>query len=398
MNVPADAMVGSTTDAVAAGYIAGPWQEQTMQRRARVVGLEKRTGAVGNRDQNVPGATEATMARQGRRWLVGAAAGLCAALLATACAPQEATSSRSKADVDPEVTAALKKEGLVRFHDGQYMENSLQAYLMKEIVTELGGEAETVQSGPAEAAAAMCKADDLVSMDWWRWQFEDGWQKYVVKQKCIVDAGTTDYKGEEGWYVPTYVIKGDAKRGIKPACPELPDWKALNKCVDVFKTSRTTPKGQYLTGAESWAPAYGDQDRIDNLKLDYKMAFAGSEAALFAELSKAYERGEPWLGLMWRPNYLTQKYDLTRVEFPPYSDKCWKTTHACQWPETVIYRTASAGLESKHPTVWKLLQNYELDDKQLSSMQSLVVNDGMSIEDAAKNWVKENREVWTAWI
>ncbi|MFF9778765.1 glycine betaine ABC transporter substrate-binding protein [Streptomyces sp. NPDC013978] len=320
-------------------------------------------------------------------------------MLATACAPQEATSSGSEADIDPKVTAALKKEGAVEFVDNLYMENSLQAHLMAQIINEIGGEAEAVEAaGGAETAAAMAKADNMVSMDWWRWQFEDGWQKYVVKEKSIVPVGTSDYKGEEGWYVPTYVIKGDAKRGIKPACPDLPDWKALDKCVDVFKTPRTTPKGQYMTGAESWAPAYGDQDRIDNLKLDYKMVFAGSEAALFAELSKAYERGEPWLGLMWRPNYLTHKYDLTRVEFPPHSAKCWATTYACQWPETVIYRVASAGLESKHPTVWKILKNYSLNDEQLSSMQKLVVDDGMSIKDAAKTWMKQNREVWTAWI
>lgn len=372
-----------------------------MERRNRVVGLKKLGATAGRGYAEAPGKDNVTAVRQarhGRRWSVGAAVGVCAVMLATACAPQEATSSGSDADIDPKVTAALEKEGLITFVDSGYMENSLQAYLMAEIVNAIGGKAETKEiTGPA-VAPAIAKADNMVSMDWWRWQNEPAWQKYVVKEKSHVAIGTTDYHGEEGWYVPTYVIKGDPKRGIKPMCPELPDWKALNKCVDVFKTPKTTPKGQYMSGAESWAPAYGDPDRIKNLKLNYKMTFAGSEAALFAELSKAYERGEPWLGLMWRPNYLTHKYDLTRVEFPPYSDKCWATTHACQWPETVIYRIASSEVPSEHPTAAKILEKYDLDDKQLSSLQALVVEDGMSLEDAAETWVKDNREVWTAWI
>jgi len=330
--------------------------------------------------------------RKARRTATAAAAA-CLALLATACAQTGAGAGVTAAGIDPAISEAIKKEEPVRFHDGQYMENSLQAYLMREVVTALGGKAEVVSSGPAEGAAAMCKADDMVSMDWWRWQFEDGWQQYVVREKCIVEIGTTDYKGEEGWYVPTYVIKGDPARGIAPACPGLPDWRALNQCTDVFATAKTAPKGQYMTGAESWAPAYGDQPRIDNLGLNYEMVFAGSEAALFAELTRAYEQGKPWLGLMWRPNYLTHKYDLTRVEFPPHTKECWGVTYACQWPETIIYQMASAKLPEKHPTVWKILQNYTLDGEQLKGLQALVVEDGLSIEEAAKKWVKDNPQV-----
>jgi glycine betaine/proline transport system substrate-binding protein len=333
-----------------------------------------------------------------KRRLVAAAVFACV-MLATACAPQEATSSGGSEGIPAEVTSALQKEGEAVFIDGGYMENSLQAYLMTEIVTAAGGKAKVIQANTfAVALPEMSKADNMAEMDFWRWQAPDLWDKYVEQEKTVISPGTSDYKGEEGWYVPTYVIKGDPARGIEPMCPGLPDWKALNECVDVFKTSQTGDKGQYMTGAESWAPFYGDQDRIDNLKLNYKMVFAGSEAALFAELTKAYDRGQPWLGLMWRPNFMTQKYDLTRVEFPPYTDECWETTHACQWPETIIYQLASAELETARPTVWRILQNYDLPDERLAQLQSYVIEDGMSIPDAAKKWVDENPDVWKEWL
>jgi glycine betaine/proline transport system substrate-binding protein len=311
---------------------------------------------------------------------------------------QEASAGRAADDIDPAITEAIKKEGPVRFNDDGVVESALQAHLLAETVMAIGGEAEVTTVLPAEGMAAMCKADNQVNMYLWKWQNLDPWNEYVDNQKCIVEAGTSDYAGEEGWYVPTYVIKGDPERGIEPMCPELPDWNALNKCVDVFKTAKTAPKGQYMEGAESWAPYYGDQARIDNLGLNYEMVFAGSEAALFAEFTKAYEQGKPWLGLMWRPNYMTHKFDLTRVEFPPYSDKCWGTTYACQWPETVIYHITSDDLQEKHATVWNIIQNYDLNGDQLQEMQSMVINDGMDTQEAAKTWMEENPEVWKAWL
>jgi glycine betaine/proline transport system substrate-binding protein len=101
---------------------------------------------------------------------------------------------------------------------------------------------------------------------------------------------------------------------------------------------------------------------------------------------------------MWRPNYVMYKYDMTRVEFPPNTDECWGKTYACQWPDTVVYKLASAGVIDKHPTVWKLLQNYDLNDEQLHWLQTRVIEDGMTPEEAGKAWVEENPEVWKRWL
>jgi glycine betaine/proline transport system substrate-binding protein len=127
------------------------------------------------------------------------------------------------------------------------------------------------------------------------------------------------------------------------------------------------------------------------------MVFAGSEAALYADLTRAYEQGKPWLGLMWRPNYMTQKYDLTRVEFPEHTKECWGTTYACQWPETVIYQWASSVIEKDHPTLWRILQNYDLNNDQLQELQAKVIDGGLSPQDAVKDWMQDNRDVWTSW-
>jgi glycine betaine/proline transport system substrate-binding protein len=335
-----------------------------------------------------------------RGWRARASVAVAACISMTVLAACAQTESNKPADgVDADVTAALQKEGKVVFmsSEGQ-MENGLQANLLAGVIKKLGGEADLeLITDYTVMATAMSKADNMAVLDFWRWQAPDIWKKFVEEDKSIVELGTTDYKGEEGWYVPTYVIEGDEERGIEPMCPGLPNWEALNDCADVFATAKTGSKGQYMEGAESWAPFYGDQDRIDNLKLNYEMVYAGSEPALFAELKSAYQKGDPWLGLMWRPNYMTQIMDLTRVEFPTYSDECWATTHACQWPETTIYQLASAGFPEKYPTAWKILQNYEMPDETLRELMSYIAEDGMSFADAAQKWIDENEETWRAW-
>ncbi len=331
-----------------------------------------------------------------KQWLSAGVAAFCAVGLLAGCTPQEATGSATE-EVDPVIAEALQEEGKVQFSTGGDLEQDIQANLMTETVNALGGEAEVLQSAITETWAAMGKGEPVVAMVFWRWQTPELWDKYVEQEKTVVEVGTTDYPGEEGWYVPTYVIEGDEERGIEPACPGLPDWEALNECKDVFATAKTGDKGQYMSGAESWAFAYGDQPRIDNLGLDYEMVFAGSEAALYADLTSNYEQGKPWLGLMWRPNYMTQKYDLTRVEFPEYTDECWGDTYACQWPETIIYQAASKTIKDDHPTTWNIIKNYDLNNGQLQEMQLMVIDDGLSPKEAVEAWMDDNRDVWAGW-
>ncbi|MFC5337057.1 glycine betaine ABC transporter substrate-binding protein [Leucobacter denitrificans] len=330
------------------------------------------------------------------RFITAVALGLGAAALLSACAPQSVTATAE--GVPAEISEALAAEGKVTFTDNLYMESSIQAYLMAAVINEAGGEADVLQGRHPETMAAMSNGDAIVSLDIWRWQYPDLWEQYVEQEGVVVEVGTSEYTGEEGWYVPSYVVEGDTERGIEPMCPGLPDWEALNECVDVFKSAKTGDKGQYTTGAEAWADAYGDTDRIANLDLNYEMVFAGSEAALFADLTRAYEQGKPWLGLMWRPNYMTHKYDLTRVDFPEYSDECWGNTYACQWPETTIYKIASTAVQEDHPTLFGIVENYGITNEQLHEMQSLVTDDGMSPEDAAESWMDENTDIWQAWL
>ncbi|WP_373461661.1 glycine betaine ABC transporter substrate-binding protein [Arthrobacter sp. V1I9] len=54
-------------------------------------------------------------------------------------------------------------------------------------------------------------------------------------------------------------------------------------------------------------------------------------------------------------------------------------------------------IEKDHPALWRILQNYDLNNDQLQELQAKVIDGGLSPQDAVKDWMQDNRDVWTSW-
>ena len=59
--------------------------------------------------------------------------------------------------------------------------------------------------------------------------------------------------------------------------PDITDWENLNKYADLFKTSESGGKGQFLDGDPRSSPTTRRSSRTSTS--NYKVVFAGSEAA-----------------------------------------------------------------------------------------------------------------------
>jgi glycine betaine/proline transport system substrate-binding protein len=342
-----------------------------------------------------------------RRTAQGAVAAAAALVVATACGTGSGSSSANEANLGewepPEaVTEALQAEGPITTIDHNISSSSAQAQLYAAVVEAFGGEVEVEYLADYGATfATLSKAENMSVLEMWAGAYADLFKQYVEDEGTVDDFELNDIDKDaaEGWYVPTYVIEGDPDRGIEPMCPGLPDWEALNDCVDVFKSPETGDKGRYVSGAKSWGPAYGDPQRIENLGLDYEVTYAGSEAALQAEWVRAVEQGEPLLALMWSPHFLTSKYDLTKVEFPPYYEGCWGEggKFDCDWGPLDVKKLTSAGYRENYPAAAQILDNYNLTADQLGEMMVEMVDEGKKAEEVVAEWMEENPSVWQAW-
>lgn len=297
-----------------------------------------------------------------------------------------------------DVADALKDEGAVEILDPACCEGSIYAEVLDQVLQRAGGKSSVTQiANITEHFPVLAGQNNGISPSIWDFAMPEQFAKYVDEEGTVREL-QSDIHAEEGWYVPTYVIEGDPERGIEPMCPSLPNWEALNECVDLFKTDETGDKGAFLTAGLEWAKYYGDEDRIKNLGLNYEIVFTGSDAALSAAIKRKYDRGEPFVALAWSPHYVTLKYDLTRVEFPEYTDECWGDTYACNWPDITLYKVMSAEFPEKYPTANAIFEAADLDENDIREMMIAVEEEGLSYEEAAQAWMEENTDRWQSWV
>ncbi|MGE5227987.1 MAG: ABC transporter substrate-binding protein [Planctomycetaceae bacterium] len=218
------------------------------------------------------------------------------------------------------------------------------------------------------------------------------YQKYIASNNGVVDGGKLGVIGQIGWWVPTYMVQ---------AHPELATWEGLKQDWSMFKTAESGGAGQILDGDPSYVTF--DQAIADNLGLNLKVVYAGSEAAELAALDAAYQKQGPILMYFWTPHWAQQKYDLTMIKLPDVTQACTDAAandaskYACGYPQDDLYKAFSDQLQTKAPAAYAFLSamSYTNDDQNSIALD---INDGMSPLDAAQKWIDANPTVWQPWV
>ena len=60
-------------------------------------------------------------------------------------------------------------------------------------------------------------------------------------------------------------------------------------------------------------------------------------------------------------------------------------------------KAVNADFPKTHPKAAKMFKKLSFSTGQIGAMASLVDLDGMTHEDAAKKWLKDNKKVWKKW-
>lgn len=238
----------------------------------------------------------------------------------------------------------------------------------------------------------------------------EGWYQ---NQKESVDAGISageiemlayinNDNWQSGFVVPTYVIKGDAARGIEPMAPNLksvfdlvePEYKQL------FANPESPGKGLILNGPPGWeceivvplqVEAYGLSDHYDTIN-------AGSSEGLFASLKSSYDKGNPWLGYLWGPTWIAGALDLTLLEEPPYDEAVWNENYACAWPSVDLFIAAHSGFSDKYPEVAAMFSKWRMDTATLDFVLAYMFDNNVEPYETAVWFLKEHEDKWISWV
>jgi glycine betaine/proline transport system substrate-binding protein len=221
------------------------------------------------------------------------------------------------------------------------------------------------------------------------WGHDELKKTYIDQQKVAVDAGLTGNKGIIGWYVPPW---------LAAKYPDITDWHNLNRYADMFKTSESGGKGQFLDGDPSYVT--NDEALVGNLGLNFKVVYSGSETALIQAFRTAEQQKKPLLGYFYEPQWFMTEVKLVHVNLPPYTAGCDadKQKVACDYQPYDLNKIVSKKFADSGSPAFALVKNFKwTNDDQNQVARDIAVNK-LSHDAAAKKWVDEHSATWQPWL
>ncbi|GAA2623642.1 ABC transporter substrate-binding protein [Streptomyces vastus] len=322
------------------------------------------------------------MAPRTRNWRSGAAGMAVLGLTLTACGGAKVGEESSGAD------AGSGKCGTFNLAVSPWVGYEANAAVVKNVAEkELGCKVVTkdLKAEISWQGFETGEVDAIVE----NWGHDDLKKKYIDQQKIAVNLGSTGNKGIIGWYIPPWIAKKH---------PDITNWKNLNKYAANFKTSESGGKGQLLDGDPSYQT--NDEALAKNLKLDFKVVYAGSETALIQAFREA-EKNKKWvIGYFYEPQWFLSEVPLVKIDLPKYTEGCDadKAKVACDYPVFDLDKIVSTKFAKSGSPAYDLVKNFKWTNDDQNTVAKYIALDKMTPEAAAKKWIEANPDKVKAWL
>lgn len=326
-----------------------------------------------------------------RHLLAACTLGAFTALAATSASAQSSCKSTSE---------PIKFAGIT-WESGQFYTELIRTIAEKG----LGCKTELVTGSTAATETALVSGDLQVWVE--QWNRTDIIKKGQEMGKIKLVGDLLAGGAYEGFFVPEFVVKGDAKRGIKAVAPDLKSVADLPKYKQLFADDEDPSKGRLLSCPVGW-----DCEKINTQKLkayklegDYTNFRAGTGAALDAGIASAMERGKPILFYYWSPASLMGKYKFFQLQEPAYNEKCWDTVRKpdvkdpcpSATPNTKLSIGVSTTLLSEHPDLIALMEKVQLNADQVNSAILKMSEKKLAADVVAREFLSTDNG-WSKWV
>ncbi|HHV15793.1 MAG TPA: ABC transporter substrate-binding protein [Gelria sp.] len=238
-----------------------------------------------------------------------------------------------------------------------------------------------------------------IYMEVWADNYRDAWEE-VLADGSVIQLGTNFPDAPQGWYVPTYMIKGDPERGIEPITPNLKSVSDLPEYWELFADPEVPTKGRFHNGPTGWKITDYNESKIKTYGLDnsFNVFGTGSETALTASMVSAYERGKPWLGYYWEPTWVMGTLDMTLLEEPEFEEATWEKNRGCAFPSAEVLIGVNSELEETAPEIVEFLKKYSTSLEHNNDFLAYMNETSGKADEAAIYFLKKYPDVWKSWI
>ncbi len=248
----------------------------------------------------------------------------------------------------------------------QWASAEAQTHISKILLEEMGYDVTIRAVSAAVMWTGLANADvDLSVCAWLPYTHESYWEEY---SEDVVDLGPVYEGARIGLVVPTYVSVDSIE--------ELAEHK---KEFEGRIVGIEPGAGIMIHTREDAMPIYGLEDW--NL-------VSSSDPAMMSELERAVQRGN-WIVITgWTPHWMWFAYDLKFLEDPENA----------YGEEENIRAIGRKGFKEDFPEVAEFMESFQMNDDQLGEVTYEINVNGTSPEQAAKNWIEENRDVVEKWL
>ena len=295
----------------------------------------------------------------------------------------------------------------IHFGDITWESGSLITEVLRLIVEKgYGLPTDTLPGSTVSLEAALAKDDIQVIGEEWAGR-SPAWVKAENEGK-VFGLGDTVKGATEGWWVPEFVIKGDAARGIKPLAPDLKSVADLPRYKDVFRDPEDPSRGRFLNSPTGWTSEIVNSQKLKAYKLtDSFVNFrTGSGAALDAEVASSIRRGKPVLFYYWSPTPLLGRFKLVKLEEPPFNAEAWKTLSDAKNPNPIGTRSmparlaigVSAPFKAQYPQLVSVFEKVDLPIDLLNGILGEMSEKRTPPRQVAEAFLQDHPDVWQQWV
>ena len=253
---------------------------------------------------------------------------------------------------------------------------------------------EVIFGGTLPLFQGLRTGDTHVTLEIWLPNQASAWEEALANGEVVSIGKSLGSDWQSTFVIPAY---------LQEEYPDLDHVDDLKdpKFQELFSTADSRGKARLVACVPGWSCELVNDAQIAGYGLEEYLHVIkpGSQDAMFAEVTGAYEKREPWLGYMWGTADPALLLDLVLLEETPYTDECWYTTQACAFQDATILIAVHPTIPPRAPDVVDFLRkwNFTLDIYK-GVVQWSAANSEATTEDAAVTWMEANSDVWSAWV
>lgn len=287
--------------------------------------------------------------------------------------------------------------------DSNAFHTALASYIMEK---GYGCQTDVIPGSTIPLLNGMARGDIDVTMEIWPDNVTEA-LKDGTERGQFADLGINFPDAVQAWFVPKYLVEGDdaPAKGLK-SVSDLPKYK------EVFADPEEPSKGRFYNCIAGWGCEVINTKKLHAYGLldDYVNFRPGTGAALSAAIESNVKRKKPIVFYYWGPTWVLGKIgdEVVALEEPAYDKAVWdalsaeddpeKVTEATEYPLSKVHVYANTKFIEQAPKLVEFLKAYETTNAMVSKALAYMQDTGGTAEDAAQDFLKNNKDIWTGWV